>query len=238
MNTRHLLLAALAHLALTAAAQDKKERTVIRNVDVREVNGTKTVTVTTTEDGVTNTQVLTGDEAATYLKKEGTHCSVTGEDAKAHCQVIVIDDSEGKKQDGGTKADVFRYRYRTKSDSGPDADIEKEISVVVTDADGTTATAWADGDDAEARAGDVSSGALQLYPNPNDGQFTVEFDPPDEGETVITVVDGAGREVFSERTSDTGHQVRSFDLSGEGKGNYIATLVQGGTTISKRLVIK
>lgn len=220
MNIKHLLVGALAHLAIVAAAQDANERTVIPNVDVRNDNGICTVTITTTENGATTTKVLSGDEAKAYMKEGGACRVACAGDGKKVCTVVI--DNDGSKGRGAQKASVMRYRYTAKpatKRSAPTTQVDtpREMDVVA--------------------AAAIPDDVFAFFPNPSNGQCTMRYELPGEGPAEITIVDPIGREVYTENISGRGPQTSTIDLTGKGPGQFIAKLVQGGVTLFKKLVI-
>ena len=237
MNLRHLLLAAGAHLAIAALAQEGGTRTTTRNIDVRSENGESTVTITTTENGVTTTQTFTGDEAKVWMAKSAGCCVAEAGDAdKVVCMVVVNDGGNEGKVKGTTRAEVFRYRYVAKqksTDSAPDA----EVVIEMDDAEAAPAVI-AVPDAGEVRTLEIPSDAFTFFPNPSNGPCTMRYELPGEGDALVTIVDPLGREVYNERISGSGPQTRTIDLTGKGPGEFIARLAQGGVTLLKKLVIE
>ena len=225
MNIKHLLLATLAHVAIVAAAQDGNERTVFKNVDVRNDNGTCTVTITTTENGATTTKVLTGDEAKAYMKGNGTCQVVSTDGGSTTCTVVISDD--GGKGHGTQKASVMRYKYTAKPAtrrSAPTTQVvamPEEMDVVA----------------AVSSATEVPGDVFTFFPNPSNGQCTMRYELPGEGPADITILDPVGREVYTEHTSGQGPRTSTIDLTGKGPGQFIAKLAQGSVTLFKKLVI-
>jgi hypothetical protein len=221
MNLRNLLLAASIHVAIAAIAQDNGTRTVTRNIDARNDNGECIVTITTTENGVTETQVLTGDEARAYMKENNTCQGQTG---------------KKKAKGAASRASVMRYRYAVK-DTKKEADDGTEVVVEMAEDDGASAMVMLpDGDGLKTL--EIPADAFTFFPNPSNGACTMKYELPGEGDAVITIIDPSGREVYEERTSGRGPQTRTIDLTGKGPGEFVARLVQGGVTLLKKLVIE
>jgi Na+-translocating ferredoxin:NAD+ oxidoreductase RnfG subunit len=96
-----LALIALLSFANTATAQEKVKKEVTKEVkkevkkevNVEKVNGEKVLTIKTTEDGKTTTQVYKGEEADKKLEELSQHKSETkkttviGEDGKKHTKI-------------------------------------------------------------------------------------------------------------------------------------------------------
>lgn len=79
--------------------------------------------------------------------------------------------------------------------------------------------------------------SFRAYPNPTQGQITVEF----RGEAVPTVVnllDIAGRQLFREELNGfNGEYNQQFDLSAYAKGTIVVQVVQGDKIFSEQLVV-
>ncbi len=80
---------------------------------------------------------------------------------------------------------------------------------------------------------------LNLAPNPNKGQFTLSFSLNETGNTSISIVDIAGREVYSESLSNfTGEYNKSLDLSSKARGEYLLKITQNGKTATANIVLE
>jgi biopolymer transport protein ExbD len=85
-----LALFGLFSITNTITAQEKVKKDVKKEVNVEQVNGEKVLTIKTTEDGKTTTQVYKGEEANNKLeelskhKSETTKTTVIGADGKEH----------------------------------------------------------------------------------------------------------------------------------------------------------
>ncbi len=224
MNARHLLLTALAHLAIAAVAQHRPDASVECSVDVRSENGAHTVTITTEADGRTTTRVLKGAEAATWMTQHAT-CTVDhAEGPGTRCLVVVTDDDGRTDVKGTTKASVLRYRYtnRPKVVAAQGSDVADEV---------------APKDLAAVEAPEAPDGIFTIHPNPTDGTCTLQYRLPEAGPAEIVILDPTGREVYKGSTSGQGPHTTTIDLTGKGPGQFIAKLVQGGVTLFKKLVI-
>jgi PKD repeat protein len=67
-----------------------------------------------------------------------------------------------------------------------------------------------------------SSGKFQVFPNPNNGEFTIHMDS-DIGNGVINVYDLTGREVFSKNIKKSDREVK-MNLDGAGKGIFFVEM--------------
>lgn len=86
MKRIYYTLFAFAFLATSCAKEEVSEATdakqITKEVKAEIVNGETTVTITTTEDGETKTEILTGAEAEKYMEEDHIDGSETPENAK------------------------------------------------------------------------------------------------------------------------------------------------------------
>lgn len=78
---------------------------------------------------------------------------------------------------------------------------------------------------------------FNLYPNPNNGRFTVDFSSLVETESfMLTVVDLIGNTVFREEISSD-ESTRQFDLSHLNSGIYILMIAAGQILLTQKLIL-
>jgi uncharacterized protein (DUF2141 family) len=83
---------------------------------------------------------------------------------------------------------------------------------------------------------DPNSEMVKLYPNPNNGQFTIEFiNPLKSGQSEIVITDNAGKQVYNgpvlkEETS------KHFDLSGSKSGVYVMLIKDKEILVTKKFI--
>ncbi|MRS05112.1 T9SS type A sorting domain-containing protein, partial [bacterium] len=78
---------------------------------------------------------------------------------------------------------------------------------------------------------------FNLYPNPNNGRFTVDFSSLVEAESfMLTVVDLIGNTVFREEMS-ANESTRQFDLSHLNSGIYILMIAAGQILLTQKLIL-
>jgi len=81
------------------------------------------------------------------------------------------------------------------------------------------------------------NGSLNLYPNPNNGQFSIDFDAPDGiNEFTVSVINNQGRIVMQENLSQD-QNMKQYDLSHIVPGIYIVT-VSSDRILTTRKFIK
>lgn len=79
--------------------------------------------------------------------------------------------------------------------------------------------------------------AVNLYPNPSNGVFTIKMPPAKEG-FVLTVFDVLGKQVYSHSAKTAGFENLSYDLSHLGKGIYSINIAKGNEMSTTKLIIE
>ena len=80
---------------------------------------------------------------------------------------------------------------------------------------------------------------LNFYPNPNNGQFKLNFNLSDKGNTGVSIFDLNGKEIYNEQLNDfSGSYSKDLNLQSQPKGVYILKITQGDKMLSKKLVIQ
>lgn len=81
-------------------------------------------------------------------------------------------------------------------------------------------------------------GQLGVFPNPNDGQFTVSFNVEKADDFNVQVTNALGESVYSEKlTSFSGAYERKLDLTHLSKGVYMLTISNSDNKAVKRVVV-
>ena len=243
--TRHLFLYGAIAATLTATAQEMLQFQKTRSVIVREVDGDQVTTIVISMDTMAAIEAMNEAEVTAMLLADQmaaeypAHAEVPEPPAHqavacmpALCQVVVQVDRVDAPDQGAPKAEVFRYRYKQKPTTVPVHSVVDDTSDETGADDGVEKAA-------DQEAGEPSADDLRVLPNPSAGVFTLAFPLPEEGGNgELYVTDVAGRVVHREAVMGQGGQARVIDLTGEGKGTYVVTVVMQNRTISKRLVIE
>lgn len=80
---------------------------------------------------------------------------------------------------------------------------------------------------------------ISVYPNPNNGTFTIAFNQKNEQKTSIRVVDAQGKVVFKEKLGDfAGSYQKELNLKKHGAGVFIVTVQQGDETSSRKVIVE
>ena len=77
-----------------------------------------------------------------------------------------------------------------------------------------------------------------LYPNPNKGNFTVQFDSSSSNEIAISVHDMRGRTILNNKYSNTGLFSQNVQLNQVQSGVYLVTVQDGDKKVVKRIIIE
>ena len=78
---------------------------------------------------------------------------------------------------------------------------------------------------------------FNLYPNPNNGEFIIEFTPEFNKTIEIDVFDSRGRLVFNQSYTSSTFFKESIDLSDFSSGVYIAKISNGEKHVSRKVII-
>ncbi|MCX6292231.1 MAG: T9SS type A sorting domain-containing protein [Bacteroidetes bacterium] len=84
-----------------------------------------------------------------------------------------------------------------------------------------------------------ASGQVQLYPNPNNGTFSIRYQSASKEDLEVSMYDNQGKEVYSETLKNfNGEYFNQVDLPGKEKGNYILKISQGEKVVTEKFVIE
>jgi len=80
---------------------------------------------------------------------------------------------------------------------------------------------------------------LQMYPNPNNGEFTIQINSLTKGTYEISVVDLVGKELYNlEMNCNVGDNMHKLNLQSLENGIYLVHLRNGERVITKKLFIR
>ncbi len=78
---------------------------------------------------------------------------------------------------------------------------------------------------------------IDLFPNPNNGTFTVRFTTESKVPTTISVIDVNGKEAYREVIQNfNGRYDNRIDISNQAKGTYFLNIIQGDTVYTEQLI--
>lgn len=79
---------------------------------------------------------------------------------------------------------------------------------------------------------------IDLFPNPNNGTFTVRFTTESKAPTTIWVIDVSGKEVYREVIQDfNGRYDNRIDISNQAKGTYFLNINQGDKIYTEQFIL-
>lgn len=76
-----------------------------------------------------------------------------------------------------------------------------------------------------------------LYPNPNNGSFTVLFESPDNLDIKVIVTDMLGKKIYDKTFKNTGSFNQIIELGNAASGTYIVTVIDGDRKGSSKIII-
>ena len=79
---------------------------------------------------------------------------------------------------------------------------------------------------------------LAIYPNPNNGNFNIQFTSTSGNEININVHDLRGREIFTKKYSNNGLFNENLQLNNAQSGIYLVTIQDGSSKVTKKIVIE
>lgn len=77
-----------------------------------------------------------------------------------------------------------------------------------------------------------------LYPNPNTGNFTVQFDSKSNNKINIKIHDLSGRKIFDKQYENSGLFNQNLQLDNAQSGIYLVSISEGDNKIVKRIVVE
>ena len=83
---------------------------------------------------------------------------------------------------------------------------------------------------------DANSEIINLYPNPNNGNFTIEFLQPLEDEKYKIVISDLGGNQISNMPLQEGETLKHFDLANIKSGMYVMMVVSKGILVTKKFI--
>jgi len=112
-----------------------------------------------------------------------------------------------------------------------------------TDGDGGSINSWSLNictiQPATASVQDNVFAGFALYPNPNNGNFTLRFNAAGNDDVAVTVYDMRGRKITGQSyTSPGGLFEQNISLPAAQQGVYLLHVQQGTNTVTKKLVVK
>ncbi|HLG02149.1 MAG TPA: PKD domain-containing protein, partial [Bacteroidia bacterium] len=79
---------------------------------------------------------------------------------------------------------------------------------------------------------------LSIYPNPNDGRFTIAFEFSQPKDVTVEVLDVAGRVIFNDKAIGISNYNNVIDLSDAGQGMYIVRVLTNEGVATAKIAIR
>lgn len=83
---------------------------------------------------------------------------------------------------------------------------------------------------------DANSEIINLYPNPNNGNFSIEFMTPLEDEKCKIVITDLGGKIISDEPLLEGESLKHFDMSYIRSGVYVMSVITKGILVTKKFI--
>jgi len=79
--------------------------------------------------------------------------------------------------------------------------------------------------------------ALSIYPNPNNGEFNVQFNSTSGEAVAINVYDIRGRSIYSQNFDNVGTFNEAIKLNNAQSGVYLLTIIDGTKKVTKKIIV-
>ena len=79
---------------------------------------------------------------------------------------------------------------------------------------------------------------MNVYPNPNKGEFTIELDLKSEEEAMVKVTDSAGKEVYRRAVKGIEKHKLDVKLKKPSAGLYVITVEQGNSKMKMKTIVE
>jgi len=85
----------------------------------------------------------------------------------------------------------------------------------------------------------ISDNDFNIYPNPNDGNFTISFNTTEKTDFTIEVHNSIGQQMLRESANNVnGEFIKQYDLQEFGAGLYFISLYNGNSSYVKKIIVK
>ncbi|WP_035694919.1 zinc-dependent metalloprotease [Flavobacterium soli] len=91
--------------------------------------------------------------------------------------------------------------------------------------------------DNELSSEDFSLENFKLYPNPNTGNFNIEFNSTSSNDVKIAIYDIQGRQIFDRSYPNTGMFSQNLDLNNVQSGVYLVNIFDGNQRETRKIII-
>ena len=77
-----------------------------------------------------------------------------------------------------------------------------------------------------------------IYPNPNNGNFNIQFTPNGSNDIEVNVHDIRGRKIFNKKYQNNGLFSENLQLEGASSGIYLVTVQNGNAKVTRKIVVE
>lgn len=214
---------------------DDAENTSVK-VNGETVHGKKVIVKTVTTTTTTTTDRKGEVDRVKVVKI--SNGEVTHSDEDVDVIIEQIDGGKGQKIIVSSKKDEFPSREIIVDENGEVSDNESTMVFVRKQTKGIARIDLPNSIN-QTFQGDASLKDLNLFPNPNNGNFKMEFTSDTPQNFDLSITDGRGAEIFENSLSNfEGKYSEEFDLSKYESGIYFFNLTSKGQTVSKKIVVQ
>ena len=234
---------------------------VIKTVDKKEIadmeglietlasyKAAEKVKVTFVRDGKTKKEKVTLQENP-WAQEKTPRFSQKRAEIKENVEIIRLGDDEMDSLIEGREVKVritqedefgvpFTKEVSIQLEDG--ADPCPEFNVVITRLDEVDKEVVAENDPSMdmKKMGDLKVINLSLFPNPNSGQFELDFSLDQAAPVTVRMISIDGKEVYREQIENfTGKYNNYIDISGNTAGVYVLQIIQGEEILNRKVVI-
>lgn len=210
---------------------DKDEKIFIRNISNN--------VVWVSEDGDAKGNIVItpgGDKHICIVKSEGKSRNSVN---KTDCNVMVLTGDDTKdidfKKGDDERIIIVKKSEKEKSCPAMPKELLPEVELSIKDeapAQGNNSKLSVD---TEVK---LNPEKFNVFPNPSNGTFDLAFELSTKGNTLIKVLDAAGRTIYSEELPDfSGSYRKQIDLP-SGRGSYLLQVKQDDKWMHKKVVVR
>ena len=86
--------------------------------------------------------------------------------------------------------------------------------------------------------GEFNLDSFVIFPNPNNGEFTIKLNSNSGNDINVDVFDIRGRKIFNNTFTNTGDFTETVSLNSVQAGMYLVTVNDGNKEVTKRIIVE